>query len=99
MADMSMMYKYIVKNVGQAQWQDGHLHAEAALRRQRLGHAHPPLALEGARAAFAGDGYAGLSEMGLYAIGGIIKHAPALWPSPPRRRTATSGSCRATKRR
>ena len=27
---------------------------------------------------FAGDGYAGLSEMALYAIGGILKHAPAL---------------------
>jgi glutamine synthetase len=27
---------------------------------------------------FAGSGYAGLSEMGLYAIGGLIKHAPAI---------------------
>jgi glutamine synthetase len=27
---------------------------------------------------FAGDGYAGLSEMALYAIGGLLKHAPAL---------------------
>ena len=27
---------------------------------------------------FAGDGYAGLSDMALYAIGGILKHAPAL---------------------
>ena len=31
--------------------QDGDLHAEAALRRQRLGHAHPPVALEGRQAA------------------------------------------------
>ena len=30
-----------------AQRQDGDLHAQAALRRQRLGHAHPLLALEG----------------------------------------------------
>ena len=27
---------------------------------------------------FAGSGYAGLSDMGLYAIGGLLKHAPAL---------------------
>ena len=27
---------------------------------------------------FAGDQYAGLSEMALYYIGGILKHAPAL---------------------
>ena len=27
---------------------------------------------------FAGDGYGGLSQMGLYFIGGILKHAPAL---------------------
>ena len=31
--------------------QDRHLHAEADLRRQRLGHAHPPVAVEGRRAA------------------------------------------------
>jgi glutamine synthetase len=27
---------------------------------------------------FAGDGYAGLSEMGLHAAGGLLKHAPAI---------------------
>jgi glutamine synthetase len=27
---------------------------------------------------FAGDGYAGLSDMALYAVGGLLKHAPAL---------------------
>ena len=31
--------------------QDGDVHAEADLRRQRLGHAHPPVALEGGHAA------------------------------------------------
>jgi glutamine synthetase len=30
------------------------------------------------RNLFAGDGYAGMSEMGMYAIGGLLKHAPAL---------------------
>src|SRR5207245_4571457 len=27
---------------------------------------------------FAGSGYAGLSDMGLWAIGGLIKHAPSI---------------------
>jgi glutamine synthetase len=27
---------------------------------------------------FAGDGYAGMSETAMYAIGGILKHAPAI---------------------
>ena len=36
--------------------QDADLHAEAALRRQRLGHAHPPVDLEGQQAAVRGFG-------------------------------------------
>ena len=36
---------------GRAVGQDGDVHAEAALRRQRLGHAHPPVALERRQAA------------------------------------------------
>ena len=38
-ADDVMKFKYIIKNTAWAQRQDGHLHAEADLRRQRLGHA------------------------------------------------------------
>ncbi len=40
-------------------------------------HVHMSLAKDGTN-LFAGDGYAGLSEMALYYIGGIIKHAKAL---------------------
>ena len=72
------MYKYIVKNVARKYGKTVTLHAEAAVRRQRLGHAHARLALEGRRTLFAGSGYAGLSDMAMYAIGGLLKHAPAI---------------------
>ena len=39
MADKLMLYKYVIKNVAWAAGQDGHVHAEAALPGQRLGHA------------------------------------------------------------
>ena len=40
-------------------------------------HVHSSLWKNG-KPLFAGNGYAGLSEMGLYYIGGILKHAPSL---------------------
>ena len=51
MADNLMLYKYVVKSVAQRGGQDRHVHAQAAIRRQRLGHALPPEPLEGRRAA------------------------------------------------
>jgi hypothetical protein len=71
--------------------QDGDLHAEADQGRQRLGHAHPPVDLEGERPLFAGNHYADLSETALYYIGGIISTPRRSTPSPTRRPTATSG--------
>jgi glutamine synthetase len=77
-ADDMMMYKYIVKNV--------------AVRHNRLAtfmpkpifgdngsgmHTHISL-WKGGDPLFAGSGYAGLSEMALYAAGGLLKHAKAL---------------------
>ena len=40
-------------------------------------HTHISL-WKGGQPLFAGSGYAGLSEMGLHAIGGFSKHAPAI---------------------
>jgi glutamine synthetase len=40
-------------------------------------HVHQSIQKDG-KAAFAGDKYAGLSDMALYYIGGIIKHAKAI---------------------
>jgi glutamine synthetase len=40
-------------------------------------HVHSSLWKNGIN-LFAGSGYAGLSDMGMYAIGGLLRHAPAL---------------------
>ena len=40
-------------------------------------HTHISL-WKGGQPLFAGNGYAGLSEMGLFAIGGLLRHAPAI---------------------
>jgi glutamine synthetase len=40
-------------------------------------HSHMSLWKDG-EPLFAGDGYAGLSEMAMHAVGGLLKHAPAV---------------------
>ena len=50
-ADDILKFKYIVKNTAEQWGKVGDLHAEAALRRQRLGHAHAPVAVERRQAA------------------------------------------------
>ncbi len=57
--------------------QDRDLHAEAALRRQRLGHAlHQSLWKDGEPLFYDELGYGGLSDMARWYIGGLLKHAP-----------------------
>ena len=58
--------------------QDGHLHAEAGLRRQRLGHARAPVDLEGRQAGVRRQQIRRSQQECLWYIGGIIKHAKAL---------------------
>ena len=67
-------------NVANAVRQDRDVHAQADLRRQRVGHAHAPVAVEGRRAAVLRRGRAtrGLSDMARWYIGGLLTHAPAL---------------------
>lgn len=78
MADQMMMYKYVVKNVA---WRHGK--TATFMPKPILGdagsgmHVHFSLWAND-RPLFAGEGYAGLSEMGLYAIGGILHHAAAI---------------------
>jgi glutamine synthetase len=78
MADKIMMYKYIVKNVAYrnqktATFMPKPIHGEAGSGM----HTHLSLWKDG-QPLFAGDGYAGLSPLAMFAMGGILKHAPAL---------------------
>jgi glutamine synthetase len=78
MADMMMIYKYIIKNVAKA-----HNKSVTFMPKPLFGdngsgmHTHISL-WKGSEPLFAGSGYAGLSEMALHAIGGLLKHAPAI---------------------
>ena len=72
---------------GLARGQDRHLHAEAALRRQRLGHARPPVAVEGRLAAVLRRG--GLrrpvGHRRATTSAACCTTRRACWPSPTRR--------------
>ena len=99
-ADQLMWFKYIVKNVARKHGKTRDVHAEAALRRQRLGmHCHQSLWKEG-KPLFAGDGYAGLSQHRRSTTSAASSSTPSRSPrSRTRRRTATAVSSRASRRR
>jgi glutamine synthetase len=78
MADSMCMYKYIVKNVAARRGKTVTFMPKPLFSDNGSGmHTHLSL-WKGEEPLFAGNGYAGLSEMGLYAIGGILRHAPAV---------------------
>ena len=78
MADQMCLYKYIVRNVARRHGRTATFMPKPLYGDNGSGmHTHISLWKEG-HPLFAGTGYAGLSEMGLHAIGGIIRHAPAL---------------------
>jgi glutamine synthetase len=78
MADKVMMYKYIVKNVARRHNKLVTFMPKPIFDDNGSGmHCHLSL-WKGGENLFAGSRYAGLSEMALYAIGGLLKHAPAL---------------------
>ncbi len=78
MADKVMMYKYIVKNVAKKYGKTVTFMPKPLFGDNGSGmHTHISL-WKGGKPLFAGSGYAGLSDMAMYAIGGILKHAPAL---------------------
>ena len=78
MGDQFMWYKYIVKNVARRNGKTVTFMAKPIFEDNGSGmHTHFSL-WKGGKPLFAGDGYAGLSDIGLYAAGGILKHAPAI---------------------
>jgi len=78
MADKLMMYKYIIKNVARQHGKTVTFMPKPIFGDNGTGmHTHQSL-WKGGKPLFPGSGYAGLSDMALYYIGGILKHAAAL---------------------
>jgi glutamine synthetase len=78
MADNVLKYKYIVKNVARRHGKTATFMPKPIYEDNGAGmHVHASL-WKDARNLFAGSGYAMLSDTALYAIGGLLKHAPAL---------------------
>jgi glutamine synthetase len=77
-ADAMMLYKYIVKNVANQYGKTVTFMPKPLFQDNGSGmHTHQSLWKDG-KPLFAGDGYAGMSQMALWYIGGLIKHGPAL---------------------
>jgi glutamine synthetase len=77
-ADNMMLYKYIVKNVANQYGKTVTFMPKPLFNDNGSGmHTHQSLWKDG-KPLFAGDGYAGLSQLALWYIGGLIKHGPAL---------------------
>jgi glutamine synthetase len=77
-ADRLMWFKHVVKNVAYRHGKSATFMPKPIYGDNGNGmHVHQSLWKEG-KPLFAGDGYAGLSELALYYIGGVLKHAKAI---------------------
>jgi len=78
MADNLLKYKYVIKNTARRHDKTVTFMPKPLYNDNGSGmHVHVSLWKKG-RNLFAGDGYAGISETALYAIGGLLRHAPSL---------------------
>jgi glutamine synthetase len=78
MADKMMLYKYITKNVALRYGKTVTFMPKPIFGDNGSGmHTHQSI-WKGGQPLFAGDKYAGISDLCLHYIGGILKHAPAL---------------------
>jgi glutamine synthetase len=78
-ADNLIRYKYVVKNVAARHGKTATFMPKPVWNDNGSGlHLHLSLWKKG-ESLFAGSGYGGLSQMALYAIGGILKHSASLF--------------------
>ncbi len=78
MGDAMCLYKYIIKNVA-AKYNKTVTFMPKPLFSDNGSGMHTHISLwKGGKPLFAGSGYAGLSDEALFAIGGILKHAPSI---------------------
>ena len=79
MADMLMTYKYVIKNMALAHGKTATFMPKPLWGDNGSGmHVHQSLWKAGKTLMADKEGYAGLSELSRYYIGGLLKHAPAL---------------------
>ena len=79
MGDQVMIFKYILKNVAHAHGKTVTFMPKPLFQDNGTGmHTHQSLWKEGQPLFYDKGGYAGFSQMWLWYIGGILKHAPAL---------------------
>ena len=78
MADRMQLYKYVIHNVADAYGKTATFMPKPYFGDNGSGmHCHQSI-WKGGQPMFAGDKYAGLSDMCLWYIGGVIKHAKAI---------------------
>lgn len=79
MADTLMKYKYAIKNVARRNGKTATFMPKPLFGDNGSGmHCHQSLWKGGQPLFYDEGGYAGLSEMAIYYIGGLLKHAPSL---------------------
>lgn len=77
-ADYVMTYKYVVKNVAKKHGKTATFMPKPMFGDNGTGmHTHMSIWKDG-QPLFAGDKYADLSQLALYFIGGLLKHAPSI---------------------
>ena len=78
MADKLIKYKYVVKNMARQHGMTATFMPKPIFEDNGSGmHTHQSIWKDG-QPLFAGDGYAGLSDLGRWYIGGILRHSRAL---------------------
>jgi glutamine synthetase len=79
MADKLMLYKYVVKSVARAHGLTATFMPKPIFQDNGSGmHVHSSLWKDGEPLFYSELGYAGLSDIGRWYIGGLLKHAPAI---------------------